>query len=1703
MSLPLRPLTLDSNSKQLDSRQKKFCAQVEKAVKKFDIVDEWADYISSLGSLLKALQSWSPKFQNVQYFVPYPYDVSRRLSSALSPSLPAGVHSKALEVYSYIFENIGQETLANEVNIWIPGILPLMSFASMSVRSQLIEVYENYILQLRSETLKVIIKPLIASLFPGIEDESSEFLGLTLKLIETLKENLGDDSLFWQTCFIVISNNPERRAGGLVWLTKKFPSLNAIPHKVAELKKREDSNKSNEPSKSSSTLELSERKKIKEDAFSTLLPAAKDLVTPEPGLLIRCLISCLKDENDILIKRSILELLLQRIRLDSPVLQTLISHEDRKLLIMSCCKTTLSKDMSLNRRVWNWLLGFTSSTGRNTDGSSLSLNSKSSTDNINGASDPVNQYFVKNGLSCLTEGLKDLLTNDNDIILAYKLCLSIMDRWEIGSLIIPTLFIDLILAAYNRKTNKMVISAASRFFDAVETNIIWGKIFQYFIEFKDLDLIQFVLTNFNISTDEEIVVRHLPLLLLTLISECHSSLNEMKFKHTQFYEICQTILANIPERGFLPISHSQMMKDGMPSNAGVLGIIESFYNTVSDPLQNIATDDENNIQSPFKTEDLTYLIVSHLQKLLLEQIKNGLSLQKITGLYISFYEKIPEIDESKDDNIWSDNTVIESVFESFNSQMIFDIYYFSGLVDLYSNYLSKRMELLQSVKLLNNLIQALWYFLTKPSYQDTAIKCIESVERAMPSKFVESAVASGFAKEQSIKVRIDILNLLWDRLPKTSTLYIRPLEIVLDELNDVQNPYYLIVSKWVYSVVSTGSINNLFNILVNQLTEFELFKKENITETDDLEMFTYRIQLLRNLLITNNGAVLKSFKSEFSSITSLEIWKDEDVSTYKNLTIAILKKFLQKQDNNHPKSIRSALVLLDILLDGSESNFKEIVIFLLEKSSFYISDGKLEGELIAVALINIVSKVLRLSHQNGIKLDIFDDNSTHMKYIDYLVTSVSTMSGPLIVTAYVQLLSESITYFENSIFRMILPLAASMVQCVQRLFAMEKDKGGYYESISLLMGGLEELLEVSHGYLTAGENESYFGSNSGRSDFLQSMVSNVFSSDNNNIDIKIQGERDVVIQSFKQVISCAFEVWQWSHNQSSMVSSTSTNHASHTSYKFKFRTKKILEKLYFLEPSEVLETLIHLKNEQMTIILLQSLDGNRPALTIPHFFSSIVLRCNKSSTIKFSLQTTTNKGQATKAAKLDPSLLNKLSAKTIMNYLLKYTEMLENTSVEDFYPDFIAFMKEVSTNQYAYKDITLYIFEFCATIAEKMSKSKFGEDKKSRKELSDIFLKYFPSAVEGISKNKIEFPEIVSTLQKVVRKTEFIVNDDYSGDRFSVVLTSITNNIITPNLKEQEKIANLRDFKLLLFEMSKCGQKVKAWKQVIQDSFYDDKLIKTIFKDEIWKNIIFEWSNYADVKDRLLTELLPLITTRKTSLAPTAISFNAWGESEVESKRRNILRLAYLIIVGNNDQYLLYFQQIITYVLQYLITNESELKAVCWLLLRVLLLKFSQSHFNEHWCMITSVLQSNLQGFFENLQIQAQIEADNILQLCKTLDILLVLNYEGFCATNEWVFIIDTINCIYKTNSYVALVDEISTTREYEITTMDDLDLTSNTSSFRPLLLGVHSIKRHNQLRSFFQTLSYVHYERNYGLQTFNIDDLQKDAAMGISFQAE
>lgn len=71
--------------------------------------------------------------------------------------------------------------------------------------------------------------------------------------------------------------------------------------------------------------------------------------------MIRAFASALEDDN-LLVRRAILDLLLQSLRLDSPALKK-AQNEDRIILMRAAAGVVLRRDSSLNRRLYTWLLG--------------------------------------------------------------------------------------------------------------------------------------------------------------------------------------------------------------------------------------------------------------------------------------------------------------------------------------------------------------------------------------------------------------------------------------------------------------------------------------------------------------------------------------------------------------------------------------------------------------------------------------------------------------------------------------------------------------------------------------------------------------------------------------------------------------------------------------------------------------------------------------------------------------------------------------------------------------------------------------------------------------------------------------------------------------------------------------------------------------------------------------------------------------------------------------------------------------------------------------------------------------------------------------------------------------------------------------------------------------------------------------------------
>lgn len=132
----------------------------------------------------------------------------------------------------------------------------------------------------------------------------------------------------------------------------------------------------------------------------------------QAGLMVRGTAAALGDQN-MLVRRNALDLLLRAIPLDGTVLRT--AEGDKELLVRSVSAVLLQRDASLSRRVYAWFLG----------------RGETSADHVD--------YFTQQGLETLAAVLTTDMAHDRS---AFRVFLAMLDKGEIASLLSPRIVIS-------------------------------------------------------------------------------------------------------------------------------------------------------------------------------------------------------------------------------------------------------------------------------------------------------------------------------------------------------------------------------------------------------------------------------------------------------------------------------------------------------------------------------------------------------------------------------------------------------------------------------------------------------------------------------------------------------------------------------------------------------------------------------------------------------------------------------------------------------------------------------------------------------------------------------------------------------------------------------------------------------------------------------------------------------------------------------------------------------------------------------------------------------------------------------------------------------------------------------------------------------------------------------------------------------------
>lgn len=891
-----RPRLAAEDAPPRDKNYRKYASGVERALSLFDTaLQEWADYISFLNRLLKVScpplfptpplparradpSSPCPRQQALQArpssvsAIPSKAIVAKRLSQCLNPSLPSGVHQKALEVYSYVFSVIGKDGLSRDLPLYFPGLASVLSFASLTVRAPFLDLLERYFLDLDPRSLRPAMKSVVLALLPGLEEETSEDFDRTLRLVERFKlairspgsEDITDahssgDDFFWQCFFLASVTGHSRRTGALAYLSRCLPRL-ASPWQ-------------SEPAKAADA-----------EASARL---AQLVTSPEPGLLIRCFAAGLADDQ-LLIQRGYLDLLVTHLPLHSDVLQTKAKAGDLELLLKAAVGVTVRRDMSLNRRLWTWLLGPEPTVPAEGEAGPESPTSTST--HTHAFFSSRTSYFEEFGLQPLTRALLSMVrshveTNPAERARPYRICLSLMDRWEIGGLVVPELFLPVVDSVRDFKAKASskaefaeVLRSASVFFDGVESGLIYSEMLALMAQAlgpgdlsaaersRKLDLVKFVLAHFNVR-EEEMITIHAPLAALSImcmVQEAQekgkqpddSSRSSNPSLPNTALDIAASLLELVPERAF-PVDANATSKSAPPAvepkvlaaspNQELLKKIKTFYVANQGNLEAASP--------PFAPQNLAELLLQKACSLNCDSLgrrESGADMAVKNRLLILLLSKTPEASFLDTDKL------LAALQECLASDTPLPFSTYSSIVSLSSHlYSASRITPVELSNLVVPLVRHAWVFLSasEPKYHVETVRSLWALQSALTTsnRDIEAAIcalmlqhdtAGAFAQRPADSGRsfcVLWIHTLQDnppgaerRGPKAANgdakvppriagmdhyevMLTRPLFLMLDALVDERTQLFMTVKTWLNSLAGMDKWVNRFAATLSEM----------------------------------------------------------------------------------------------------------------------------------------------------------------------------------------------------------------------------------------------------------------------------------------------------------------------------------------------------------------------------------------------------------------------------------------------------------------------------------------------------------------------------------------------------------------------------------------------------------------------------------------------------------------------------------------------------------------------------------------------------------------------------------------------------------------------------------------------------------------------------------------------------------------------
>ena len=1645
---------------------------MERALGLFDNPQqEWADYIAFLSRLQKALQA-HPQDIDV---IPNAATVARRLAQCLNPSLPSGVHQKALEIYGTVFAVQGQQ-LAVDLPVFLPGISPTLTFASLAVRPLFLSLIEDYVLKLPLSSLRPALKALILSLLPGLEEETSEDFERVLNVLKKIRDLFDHDfsvASFWQSCFLASITCPSRRLGVLAYLTRYLPKFGG--NMAADTNTTDD------------------------------IAAVTD---PEPGLLIRCFATGLSDKQ-VLVQRTFLDLLVTHLPIHATFLQRRVVPEDLHMLMRSASTVVLRRDMSLNKRLWTWFLGPEDQSGHG-------------------------NYFLKYGAEGLAASLEGTIERDSSNPTErgkpMRIVASLMDQEEIGGLLATALFAPLLRnvmeyehTAPSEEAFQEVLRSAHVFFDGVESFLIWSEVLRLLAvvnksnpsaALEDIRLARFILTTFNVA-EEEMIQLHIPLVGLAIICilvATDSSILDPAIQN-QLLEVVEILFGRM---SLTSVSKSARAQGELHSGDD-LGEIRRYYSDGRrPPIEGVAvklfrrtmTLLEMNLHSDEQLAGITRIVV-----ILLPQIptpvfdsRRNLGAVKI----ISDFQNVAEDTQSSWGRISSISTLLCAL---------------STALKLPPDEISECTAA---------VINAQWKFLDpqKPSHHVEAVRQLWNVHAICAQHHTgESTIVSLMLENTKGTLDTSVLN---NPIEYFATLWYHsynigfhdgllrgPLTIAIDSL-DVES-----AKQWLRGVPSTSLID-IYKVAFIPLA--------NATSTQaELVVSMKRIS---EILSSQSDEQWARFAGDKS--LQIDVKNSPSQETLQASLVKICMSICESKHDPSCQMMALKLLRQLLGRGYKDLDLNGIETFLLTRLEFSItkSDTVTKSQLMDTLLDlmgarrSMATSKPRAKHRrtdsqpeaNGVVANAAIAKPPD-KLIPWLLKMIAAEETRPVLEKSVVLLCEAISLDAESIFQILINIVESVCREVQSSFARLQSafssdmvsSGSSEKEIILLLNGLEYALGQAHQRLLLDEQPTLSTPKS--PDQPQGLFANIVSgktvSDGKLLRNNTANNRLTVVLCFQDSVKCALQLWSWEKVDHSLpsVNSIDQKNASfqHTASKLRNRSRRMLEHLVGAEPLECLETLIGswtrsngstAERPQVPVPvldLIHTLNACRPRITMSALFNAIYSR--------------TNPGVLD--GRQRSTLSSNLTELDITAFLLHYLRSLEDDVLDEIWADCNTFLRDVLGNPMPHRRILIRLIEFIAIIAQKMENTNFGEEWKMRKELGDHFVRLLeaiftikPSGGSGssltasdtvfrngtlaLSARNQGSPELADILLNNLPAIEYLL-----GESVVTQMIRISTQVIAPKIKSKAYPQNMSQATLLLLQrMSKVPNAGKFVKKDVLEAFNDYRFFQSS------PNVAR--TGWLPLLRQLLLTEKPLVADLLSKLTPPTAAGLMFGvganAARLEADRKTQLtlrRLATLVLAADDEAFASSISTIANKIEEAstatrISSPSSATRAEIFMLVRALILRCSSVQLAPLWPVVSADLQNVIQAVVDGKAEEYSVFVS--LQATKLLDLLLLLQPDGF-QLHEWLFLTDTLDAMYPPDDWrpSALADAVADTgaRSPSRVTPGLLRPRLNANQIPDDMIIDELV------RPYLGHLSIQAFENNYGLAAVDrgacIDDLLED----------